>query len=470
MRRSSSRSDRGGSADGPDRGGSTGGTDPGLFDGVLGRGPVREQVDDAAWLQAMLDAEAGLAYAQAEAGLITREQADTIAEFCRADRYDLAELGRDAAAGGNPVIPLVRALTTAVYAADQEAAKYVHRGATSQDILDTAAMLVAYRATEPLLDDLTAAAETVARLADEHRATLMPGRTLLQHALPITFGLTAAGWLVALDSATVGLTRVRSERLAVQLGGASGTLASLGESGVRVLAAYADVLGLPEPAVPWHTDRTRVAELAGALGTLAGAVAKIARDIVLLAQTEVAEVAEGTPGGSSTMPHKRNPVAAVSAVAAATRAPGLVSTLFGAMAQEHQRGAGAWHAEWLPLRDLLGTVGSAVASLRQCLDGLRVDADRMRANLDLTGGHLLTERVTGALAKRLGRLGAHDTVTTASAAALSAGRPLGEVLVEAGIPADEVTALLDPAGYLGSAETFVDRALAAHESTVEVWS
>jgi 3-carboxy-cis,cis-muconate cycloisomerase len=457
MKRSSSRSDRGGSADGPE----------GLFDGVLARGRVREQVDDAAWLQAMLDAEAALAYAQAETGLITRAQAETIAESCGVDRFDIGELGRDAAAGGNPVIPLVRALTAAVYEADQEAAKHVHRGATSQDILDTAAMLVAYRATEPLLDDLTATAETAARLADEHRATLMPGRTLLQHALPITFGLTAAGWLVALDAAAEGLTRVREERLAVQLGGASGTLASLGDSGVRVLSAYAEVLGLAEPPVPWHTDRTRVAELAGALGSLAGAVAKIGRDIVLLAQTEVAEVAEGAPGGSSTMPHKRNPVAAVSAVAAAARAPGLVSTVFGAMAQEHQRGAGGWHAEWLPLRDLLGTVGSAVASLRQCLDGLGVDAGRMRANLDLTGGHLLTERVTGALAKRLGRLAAHDTVTKASAAALSSGRPLGEVLVEAGIPADEVAALLDPAGYLGSAEAFVDRALAAHESTVE---
>jgi 3-carboxy-cis,cis-muconate cycloisomerase len=439
----------------------------GLFDGVLARGGVREQVDDTAYLTAMLDAEAGLASAQAEVGLISRDQAETIAEFCRADGYDPAELGRDAAAGGNPVIPLVRALTAAVYEADPEAAKHVHRGATSQDILDTAAMLVAYRATGPMLADLGAAAEAAARLADEHRATLMPGRTLLQHALPITFGLTAAGWLVALDTTAEELTAVREARLAVQLGGASGTLASLGSDGVAVLAAYAGALGLAEPVVPWHTDRTRVAELAGALGTLAGVVAKIGRDIVLLAQTEVAEVREGAPGGSSTMPHKRNPVAAVSAVAAATRAPGLVSTVLGAMAQEHQRGAGSWHAEWLPLRDLLGTVGSAVASLRDCLDGLEVDADRMRANLDLTGGHLLTERVTTALAHTLGRLAAHDTVTTASAEALASGRPLGEVLVENGIEADEVAALLDPATYLGSADAFVDRALDAHASTVE---
>jgi 3-carboxy-cis,cis-muconate cycloisomerase len=439
----------------------------GLFDGVLARGGVREQVGDTAYLVAMLDAEAALAYAEAQAGLIPREDAETIGAFCRADRYDLAELGRDAAAGGNPVIPLVRALTSAVYEADPEAAKHVHRGATSQDILDTAAMLVAYRALGPLLADLTATAETAARLADTHRATLMPGRTLLQHALPITFGLTAAGWLVALDAAADRLFQVRDDRLAVQLGGASGTLASLGGSGVEVVTAYAEVLGLAEPVVPWHTDRTRVAELAGALGTVAGAVAKIGRDITLLAQTEVAEVREGAPGGSSTMPHKRNPVSAVSAVAAAQRAPGLVSSLYGAMAQEHQRGAGSWHAEWLPLRDLLGTVGSAVAALRDCLGGLEVDADRMRANLDLTGGHLLTERVTTVLGTKLGRLAAHDAVTTASAESLASGRPLGEVLVEAGIEADEVAALLDPATYLGSADAFVERALAAHESTVE---
>jgi 3-carboxy-cis,cis-muconate cycloisomerase len=439
----------------------------GLFDGVLARGGVREQVDDTAYLTAMLDAEAGLAYAQAEVGLITRDQADTIAEFCRADRYDLAELGRDAAAGGNPVIPLVRVLTTAVYEADPEAAKHVHRGATSQDILDTAAMLVAYRATEPMLADLTATAERAALLADEHRATLMPGRTLLQHALPITFGLTAAGWLIALDTTVEELTAVREARLAVQLGGASGTLASLGPDGVAVLAAYAEVLGLAEPVVPWHTDRTRVAELAGALGTVAGAVAKIGRDIALLAQTEVAEVREGAPGGSSTMPHKQNPIAAVSAVAAATRAPGLVSTVFGAMAQEHQRGAGSWHAEWLPLRDLLSTVGSAAAALRDSLGALEVDADRMRANLGLTGGQLLTERVTTGLTAKLGRLAAHDTVTEASAEALASGRPLGEVLVENGIEADEVAALLDPASYLGSTEAFIERALAAHESTAE---
>jgi 3-carboxy-cis,cis-muconate cycloisomerase len=433
----------------------------GLFDGVLARGPVRSCVDDAAWLQALLDAEAGLARAQAAVGLLPWTHAEAISSACDASRFDLAALGREAASGGNPVIPLVRHLTAAV---PGEAAGQVHRGATSQDIMDTAAMLVAHRALGPLLDDLRGAAGAAARLAGAHRSTVTTGRTLLQHALPVTFGLTAAGWMSALDAASLRLAEVRASRLAVQLGGAAGTLASLGADGIAVCDAYAGALGLAAPDLPWHTDRTRVAELASALGTLAGAVTKIGRDVVLLAQTEVAEVSERSPGGSSTMPHKRNPIAAVAAVAAGLRAPGLVSTVLGAMAQEHQRGAGPWHAEWLPLRDLLTTTGSAVAWLRDCLENLVVDADRMRSNLDRTGGLLLAERVTTALAPRLGRLAAHDLVEKACVP----GRPFAEALTDAGIPADEVAELLDPAGYLGSAEAFVDRALAAHASTVEV--
>ncbi|HEY0487558.1 MAG TPA: 3-carboxy-cis,cis-muconate cycloisomerase [Mycobacteriales bacterium] len=415
-------------------------------------------MDDRAWLQALLDAEAGLARAQAAVGLLPWEHAEGISSACDASRFDVATIGREAASGGNPVIPLVRHLTAAV---PGDAAGQVHRGATSQDIVDTAAMLVAHRALGPLLDDARAAAEAAARLARAHRSTVMAGRTLLQQAVPVTFGLTAAGWMSAVDAAVRRLTEVRSTRLAVQLGGAAGTLASLGTDGIAVAEAYAGALGLAAPVLPWHTDRTRVAELASALGTLAGVVTKIGRDVVLLAQTEVGEVAEGSPGGSSAMPHKQNPVAAVSAVAAGLRAPGLVSTVLTAMAQEHQRGAGPWHAEWLPLRDLLTATGSAVAWLRDCLENLTVDAARMRSNLDLTGGLVLAERVTAALAPRLGRLAAHDLVSSAA----GGGRPFADALAGAGLPADEVAALLDPASYLGSAEAFVDRALAAHAGT-----
>jgi 3-carboxy-cis,cis-muconate cycloisomerase len=443
----------------------------GLFDGVLARGRVREAVDDRAWLQAMLDVEAGLARAEARAGLLPAEHAEAIARACRADAFDLAALGRDAAGGGNPVIPLVRALTDAV---PGPAAAGVHTGATSQDVLDSAAMLVAHRALGPLLDDLAGAATAAADLAAAHRDTVLAGRTLLQQALPVTFGLKAAGWLVALDEVAARLAEIRRTRLAVQLGGAAGTLASLGDAGTEVLAGLARELGLAEPVLPWHTLRTRVADLAGALGAAAGVAGKAARDVVLLAQTEVAELREGGPagrGGSSTLPHKRNPVAAVAALACAEQAPGLVATLLAAMVQEHERAAGAWHAEWRPFTDLLRATGSAAAWLRDCLEHLDVDAEGMRRNLDLTGGLLLAERVATALAPALGRLDAHELVQRASAEAAASRRPLGEVLSEQPkvselLDQEQIGRLLDPAGYLGSADTFIDRALQAHRQRI----
>jgi 3-carboxy-cis,cis-muconate cycloisomerase len=329
----------------------------------------------------------------------------------------------------------------------------VHRGATSQDVVDSAAMLVARRALEALLADLGGAAEAAARLANEHRATVMAGRTLLQQAVPITFGLKAAGWLVGLDEAGQRLDAVRRTRLAAQLGGAAGTLAALGDAGVDVLARFARELELVEPVVPWHTARTRVAELATALGECGGAVAKVAGDVVLLAQTEVGEVregGEGARGGSSTMPHKRNPVAAISALAGARQAPGLVANLLAAMEHEHERAAGAWHAEWAPLRELLRSTGSAAAWLRECLEELEVDPERMRANLE---DAVLAERVAGAI----GRPDAGDLVREA----LAAGRPLADVAREH-LDDDEAAHVLDPATYLGVTDQLIDRALSAH--------
>ena len=436
----------------------------GLFDGVLARGAVRDAVSDRAWLQAMLDVEAALARAQSTAGLLDPAAAESIARACRAENFDVAAIGRDAADSGNPVVPLVRALRAAVD--DPAAAGLVHRGATSQDILDSAAMLVAHRALGPLLEDLLAAADAAAAMAADHRDTLMAGRTLLQHALPITFGFKAAGWTIALDEAADRLDTVRRTRLAAQLGGAAGTLSSLGEDGLSVLRAFAEDLGLAEPTIAWHTDRTRIGELAGALGVAAGAIGKVARDVVLMAQTEVAEVREGVPGrgGSSTLPHKRNPVAAVAAIAGAERAPALVATLLAAMIQEHERAAGSWHAEWKPLSGLLETVGSAAAWIRDCLEHLEVDAEKMRANLDLTGGLLLAERVVAALTPALGRLAANDLVTAAAEETSGGKRSFEEALLDRPEVAEhlgpaEVARLLDPAGYLGSASAFVDRAL-----------
>ncbi len=455
------------SSTGPPRSPASG---PGLFDGVLARGAVREAVSDSAWLQAMLDFEAGLARAQARAGLITAAQAAAIERACRAGDFDPAQLGRDAASTGTPAAALVRALTAAV---DDSAAGQVHRGATSQDVIDTAAMLVARRALAPLLDDLLGAADAAAVLAARHRETPMAGRTLMQQALPVTFGFEAAAWLSGLDDA-VALPRRRPDRASRCSWAARPAPWPRWATPARRCSPYlAGELDLAEPVMPWHTVRTRVAELAGALGVAAGAIGKPARDLALLAQTEIAEVREGGPrrGGSTAMPHKRNPVAAVSASACAARAPGLVATLLSSMVQEHQRAAGAWHAEWRPLVDLLVAVGSAAAWLRDALEHLEVDAARMRANLDATGGLLLAERVTGALAPALGRLPAHDLVSAVCAEAADAGRPLAGALearaeIRAHLSPEQIRALLDPVGYLGSAALFVDRALAAHAELV----
>jgi 3-carboxy-cis,cis-muconate cycloisomerase len=418
----------------------------------------------------MLDVEAALARAHVATGSMEAAVAGSIARACRADRYDMEALGRDAADAGNPVVPLVRAVAAAVD--DPAAAGQVHRGATSQDILDSAAMLVAHRAIGPLLDDLEAAADATAALAETHRDTLMVGRTLLQHALPTTFGFKAAGWLVALDKATSRLSAVRHTRLAVQFGGAVGTLAALGDDGPSVLHAMAGELGLVEPTIAWHSDRSRIGELAGALGIAAGAIGKVAHDVVLMAQSEVAEVREGTPGsgGSSTLPNKHNPVAAVAATAGAERAPALVATLLAAMIQEHERAAGAWHAEWRPLSDLLETVGSAAAWIRDCLEHIQIDTEAMRANLDLMGGVLLAERVVATLTPSLGRLAAHDVVTSAAEEAASGKRSFADALLErddvaANLYADEIARLLDPAAYLGTAGVFIDRALAHRRGT-----
>jgi 3-carboxy-cis,cis-muconate cycloisomerase len=341
----------------------------------------------------MLDFEAALARVQAPPAA-----AEAIAAICDAETYDVAALDRAAADTGTPVVPLLAAMRARL---DGDAREHLHRGATSQDVVDTAAMLVAHRALAPLLDDLRGAADLCAELAREHRDTVMAGRTLLQQAVPITFGLKAAGWMTALDDAVAQLVTVRHERLAVQAGGPAGT------GDPALLLALARELGLAEPVLPWHTARGRVVELAAALGQAAGAAGKPARDVVLLAQTEVGEVREGGGegrGASSSMPHKRNPIAAISALAAARQAPGLVATLLSSMEQEHERAAGAWHAEWAPLRALLRTTAAAAGALRDCLDRLEIDPARMRANLAVEGdtGHA-GELVDRALAAHAGR-------------------------------------------------------------------
>jgi 3-carboxy-cis,cis-muconate cycloisomerase len=352
-----------------------------MFDELYASDAVRDATGPVAWLQAMLDVEAALARVGAATGRVPAEAAAAIVERCRADRFDVADLARRAVDSATPVVPLVEDLRAAVPPA---ARAHVHAGATSQDIVDTAAMLVARRSLAPVRDDLTAAADRLAGLAAEHRHTVQIGRTLLRQAVPTTFGAVAAGWLVGVDEARARLDTVDRYRLAVQYGGPVGV-----PGDPAVPARLAAELGLAEPVAPWHTDRGRIGELAAALAGAAGALGKVAGDVLLLAQSEIGELSEaGGPAGSgasSAMPHKRNAAAAVLVVACAHRAPGLVATLLAAAPQELQRAAGRWQAEWGTLTDLLRVTSGAAAHARRMVDRLRVDPDRMRANLDATG-------------------------------------------------------------------------------------
>ncbi len=439
----------------------------GLLTGLFGTPSVDAELTDKALLQAMLDVERALAEAGADVGVVPWPAASAIAAGCVADRYDVAELGRAADAAGNPVVPLVRALGDTV---EGSARPWVHHGATSQDVLDTALMLVAARAGDAIGEHVDGALGACAAAAEQHRNTIMVARTLGQQAAPTTFGLKAAGWLVGLLEAKGRLVRARSG-LAVQLGGAAGTLAALDDAGTVVSARLAERLGLAEPLLPWHTDRQRILDLAGALGGICAAAGKAALDVGLLAQTEVGEVVEGDParGGSSAMPHKRNPVDSVLVTAVARRAPGLVGTLYAAAAQENERAAGGWHAEWEPLLTLLRLTGSAAARGRRMLEGLDVRTDRMRANLAASGGLVMTESVAARLAPNLGRAGAHQVVGRAATRAVADGVPLRDVLladpdVRAHLSEHDIDIALDPRAWLGSAGVLVDRALAEYRA------
>ncbi len=446
-------------------------SDASLFAGLFARGEVAAAVSDRALVDAMVEFEVGLLRALAAVGLAPSEAAEELAAAARQGTLDLdvAELGRATGEQGTPVPGLLRALRRQL---SDEAGAHLHKGATSQDVIDTAMMLVTRRALDLVVVDLSAAADACASLVERHRGSIEPGRTLLQQALPLTFGLKAAGWLAGLDGALTQLTGVRERELAVQFGGAVGTLASLGDRGLDVARELADQLGLHAPDLPWHTVRLRPVRIAAALGATLGVTGKIGRDVVLLAQTEVAEVSEGGGpgrGGSSTMPHKRNPVGAIGLVACAQRGPGLVATMFGAMAQEHERGAGTWQAEWETLPALLRLTGSASALVRELLTGLEVDAEKMRGDMDMTGELVMSESVVASLAPALGRADAQDLVERAARESVESGRPFRDVLLESplvteSLSPDELYSALDPASYLGVTAELIDRALAAHRA------
>jgi 3-carboxy-cis,cis-muconate cycloisomerase len=436
---------------------------------ILSSGAMRVVCDDLAFLQHMLDFEAALARAEAATGVIPEGAVSPIARACKASSFDLAALAEAATRSGNLAIPLVKALTFEVAGTDVNAARYVHWGATSQDVIDTAVMLTLRAAIDALLPDLDRAIAGFASLARQHRNTAMVARTWLQHALPMPFGLKLAEYAAALHRSRRRLQRLRSEGLALQFGGAAGTLAALGDKGLLVAERLAQELRLPLPDAPWHTHRDRIAEAGSVFAIIAGTCGKIARDIQLMMQTDVAEAFEPSGegrGGSSTMPHKRNPVAAATALAAATMAPNLAATLFAAQVQDHERSAGPWHSEWPTLPSLLLVTSGALAAMVDIAEGLEVDTARMRVNVDATGGLIMAEAVTMALAEKIGKSEAHHLVEAASKTAVAEKQHLRDVLTKdtrivAQLSAEKIAKLFDPMAYQGVSQELIDRLLAS---------
>jgi len=410
-------------------------------------------------IQAMLRVEAAIAAAEADVGIVPEDAAAAIAAACDVDRFDIPALEREGAVGGTVVIPLVRHLTELV---SDEARRWVHLGATSQDVLDTALMLQSRDGLDAILHDLRAVGDACAALAQQHVATVMPGRTLLQHATPITFGLKAAHWLGSVTRQLRFLGELRQE-LPLQLGGSTGTLAALGNDGERVSERVAAELGLIVPDLPWHADRDVIARLVGSVAITAGAMAKIATDVALSMQTEVGELLEGADGGagtSSAMPQKRNPVHAPAAIAAARLAAGAATVVLGGLAQEHERGVGSWHAEWVAVPDAVRYSAGAVEHVRAIVEGLQVDPEHMRANVDAGGGLSMAEALVSALTASIGRADAFFVVSRVCDRAVTEGINLREAAlrdeeIRRALSAEEIDDALDPSLFLGSSARFV---------------
>ncbi len=442
-----------------------------LFDAYFSQPAMSAIFSDHGRLQGMLDFEAALASAQASTGLIPAEVVGDIQASCHAELFDFAELAVAIGNAGNSAIPLVKALGKKIAAHNPTAERYVHMGATSQDVMDTGLVLQLRDAITIIEADLADLAQSLATQAQRYAATPLAGRTWLQQATPVTLGMKIAGWLGAVTRHRQRLSELKPRLLSLQFGGASGTLAALGDQALPVSEALAHELKLNLPEQPWHTQRDRLVEFAGWLGLIAGSLGKVGRDISLLMQTEVGEVFEPAAagkGGSSTMPHKRNPVGAAVMISAAVRAPGLVATMFAAMPQEHERSLGLWHAEWETLPELCCLVSGSLQQALQVVPELEVDAQRMLTNLDATQGLVLAEAVSIALARRLGRDTAHHLIEQCCRRAVQQGIHLRDVLaaepqVSAELSPQELDQLLDPAHYLGLAREWVERAVAEHE-------
>ncbi len=445
-----------------------------LLDSLFRSAAVDAVFSDRATLQGMLDFEAALARAESRTGVMPAETAAAIAAQCKAELFDHAALAQGAARAGNLAIPLVKQLTTLVAAKNKEAARFVHWGATSQDAVDTGRVLQLRKALELLEGDLNGLVESLATLAEQHRATLIAGRTWMQHALPTTLGVKIAAWLDAFVRHRQRLEETGNRCLVLQFGGAVGTLAALGSRGPEVAKALAAELKLGLPRLAWHSNRDRITEIGATLGMLAGTVGKIARDLALHMQTEVAEIlepAEEGRGGSSTMPHKRNPVSCAVMLGAALRVPALVAGLLASMMQEDERGLGGWHAEWEPLPEIVQLTAGALHHLATIAPKLEIDVERMKKNLDLTDGLIYAEAVSMALAEKMTRAEAHEIVQSACARAVRERRNLRDALsadpkITGLLSAAELDRLFDPRKYLGAAEEYVRRVVAASRSAL----
>lgn len=440
-----------------------------LFEHLFGTSALVELFSERNFVASMLHVEAALAQTEARAGILSESSAQAICICCQVDQFDLTSLAEAAAVSGNILIPLVKQLMELVRKQAPEAAGYVHWGATSQDVLDTALVMQLRDALDwfaPALDELC---DLLAEQTLIHRDTLLAGRTWMQHAVPITFGLRCAGSLDALLRHRARLEEIRPRLLVLQFGGAAGTLASLGVNGEIIARDLSEVLQLGLPDLPWHAHRDRLAEMATALGLLTGTLGKMARDIALGTQTELGETSEGTGrGGSSTMPHKRNPVGAAVVLSAALRVPGLVATMLTAMVQEQERGLGGWHAEWETLPEIVMLAGGALERMKAMVRGLEVYSADMRANLERSRGLLMAESVSMKLAEHVGRNRAHHLLEEASKRVFDQGDTLaGAIAADEAITqhlaAEERERLLDPAMYLGSTGNFIDAVLARHQ-------
>jgi 3-carboxy-cis,cis-muconate cycloisomerase len=427
--------------------------------------PLAEVFSDVSVIQAMLDVEAALARVEGRLGIIPPEAAGAIAAAASAGTFDAAALAREGRRSGTLVAPLVAALTGRVRATDANAARFVHWGATSQDIADTALVRLIGRARARMAPDHAQLSNALRVLSDRHAADVMLGRTLLQAAPPITFGLKAAAWLAGVGRGWSRLSAAVAEVSVVQFGGASGTLAALADRGLLVAEALARELDLACPEAPWHTYRDRLAAVVSACGIYTGLLGKVARDISLLMQTEVGEAAE-SGGGSSTMPHKQNPAGCALVLAAAARLPGLVSASVAGLVQEHERSAGAWHAEWPTSSEAVQTTGAALSAMAAVVAGLTVDPRRMRANLDATNGEIFAERVMMLAGPALGRDAAHAMLQDVVARSRAAREPIGRVLratpeLARVLSKEDLETIDDPAAYLGVAEALRRRLLAS---------